>query len=75
MCVYIYIIQNNIQHNVNSHQQRRYKDVTKRNTNRFEDTVTTLTKFLYEFKGLFNQLLRQNSIILNMLTLLISKIN
>jgi hypothetical protein len=38
-------------------------------------TVITLTKFSDEFKGLFNQLLQQNSMILNMLKMLINYIN
>jgi len=54
---------NNIQHSANSQKQRSYIDVTKSNTNQVEDTAITLTKFLDEFKGLFNQLLQQNSMI------------
>lgn len=34
-----------------------------------------LTKFLDEFKSMFNQLLQQNSLVLNMLSTLISKLN
>jgi hemerythrin superfamily protein len=45
------------------------------NTNQVEDTAIRLTKFLDEFKGLFNQLLQQNSMILNMLTMLINESN
>jgi len=69
------IYRNNTQHSVNSQQQRSYEDVTKINTNQVKDTAITLTKFLDRFKGLFNQLLQQNSMILNMLTMLINKIN
>jgi hypothetical protein len=57
------IYRNNIQRSVNSQQQRSYEEVTKINTNQVEDTAITLTKFLDRFKGLFNQLLQQNSII------------
>jgi hypothetical protein len=69
------IYRNNIQHSVDSQQQRSNADVTKSNTNQVEDTAIILTKFLDEFKGLFNQLLEQNSTILNRLTTSISKIN
>jgi hypothetical protein len=69
------IYRNNIQHSVNSRQQKSYTDVTKSNTNQVEGTAIILTKFLDEFKGLFNQLLQQNSMIPNMLTMLINKIN
>jgi len=55
-------------HSANS-QQRSCADVTKSSTNQVEDTAITLTKFLDEFKGLFNQLLQQNSLILNMPTM------
>jgi hypothetical protein len=66
---------NNMQHSANSQQQRSYADVNKTNTNQVEDTAITLTKVLGEFKGLFTQLLQENSVILNMLTMLINKIN
>jgi len=69
------IYRNNVQHSANSQKQRSYADVTKSNTNQFEDTAITLTKFLDEFQGLFNQLLQQNSMILKLLKLLINKIN
>jgi len=69
------IYRNNIQHCVNSQQQRSYADVTESNTNQVEDTAITLTKYLYEFKALVNQLLQQNSMILNIFTVLINKIN
>jgi hypothetical protein len=57
-----------MQHSANT-QQRSYADVTKSNTNQVEDTAITLTNFLGEFKGLFNQMLQQNSMILNMPTM------
>jgi hypothetical protein len=65
----------NTQHSAIPQQQRSYADVTKSNTHQVEDTVITLTKFLDEFKRLFNHLLQQNSMILNLLTMLISKMN
>jgi hypothetical protein len=48
--LWITMYRNNIQHNVNSQQQRSYVDVTKSNTNQVADTAITLTKFLDEFK-------------------------
>ena len=54
-------------------QSWNYAEVTRSNTYQLEDTAITLTKFIDEFKGLFNQLLEQNSMILNMLTKLINK--
>jgi len=63
------IYRNNIQHSVNSQKQRSNADVTKSNTNQVEDTAITMTKFSDEFKGLFNQVLQQNSMILNMHTI------
>jgi hypothetical protein len=38
-----------------------------------ENTSNILIKFLEEFKNMFNQLIHQNSIVLNMLTTLIAK--
>ena len=66
---------NTIQPSGNLQQPRSYADVTRSNTHQIEDTAITLTKFIEEFKGLFNQLLQQNSMILNMLTKLITKNN
>jgi magnesium-transporting ATPase (P-type) len=71
--VNINIYRNNIQHSVNSQQHKSNADVTKSNTNQVEDTAIILTKFLDEFKELFNQLLHQNSMILNMLTMSVSQ--
>lgn len=64
---------NTIQPSGNLQQSRSYAEVTRSNTHQIEDTAITLTKFIEEFKGLFNQLLQQNSMILNMLTKLINK--
>lgn len=52
-------------------QGMSYAEVTKRNQT--EDTTTVLNKFLEEFKNLFNQLIQQNSMVLNMLTMLMNK--
>jgi len=69
---YQYIPRNNIQHTtwclLATTKFRR------RNTNQAEDTAITVTNFLGEFKGLLNQVLQQNSTILNMLTTLIRSI-
>jgi hypothetical protein len=56
-------------------QPSSYADVTRSSTNQVEDTATILTKLIDEFNGLFNQLLQHNSMILNMLTMLINKNN
>jgi len=56
-------------------QPRSYADVTRSSTNQVKDAATILTKLIDEFKGLFNQLLQHNSMILNMLTMLINKNN
>ena len=67
------IYRNNTQYSLKLQQQRSYADVNKSNTNQVEDTAIILTKCLDEFKGLFNQLLQQNSMVLNMFTMLINK--
>jgi hypothetical protein len=54
-------------------QQSSYADVTKNHEHPVEGTAITLKNFFEEFKGLFTQLLQQNSMILNMLTTLINK--
>jgi len=36
---------------------------------------TSLTQFLGELKAMFNQLIQQNSMVLNMLTMLLNKLN
>ena len=69
------IYRNNIQYSGNSRQPRSYAGAIKSSTNQIEDTATKVTKFVDEFEGLFIQLLEQNSLILNMLTVLISKIS
>jgi len=50
----IHVYRNNTQHSVKWQQKRSYLDVTKSNTNQVEDTAITVTKFIDEFKGLFN---------------------
>lgn len=67
------IYQNNLQHN-NIPQHMSYADATKISTSQDGATANILTKFLEEFKGLFNQLIQQNSMVLNMLTMLINKL-
>jgi hypothetical protein len=55
-------------------QQRSYADVTKNHEHQAEDIAIMLKRnFFEEFKGLFTQLLQQNSMMLNMLTTLIKK--
>lgn len=60
-------------------QQPTYSNVLQgpRNVpqNKEEDVSKLLTRFLEEFKHMFNQLIQQNSTVLNMLTMLISKIH
>ena len=51
---------------------RSYADVTRGQNDNSQDI--TLSKFLEEFKQMFNQLIQQNSLVLNMLTTLISKL-
>jgi transcription initiation factor IIF auxiliary subunit len=54
-----------------------YANVVRGNANqepRIEENSTMLTKILEEFKAMFQQLVHQNSMVLNMLTTLISKI-
>jgi hypothetical protein len=57
-----------------TYERKSYADIARLNTNQAEDPTTTFTKFLNEFKGLFNQLLHQNSMVLNMLTMLLHKL-
>lgn len=60
---------------------RSYADVTRNNTMDdnshsmpIDDNQITVTKFLEEFKQMFNQLMQHYSIVLNMLTTMINKI-
>ena len=59
--------------NTDTPQRRSYAEVTKNTEYQNPDVNTTLNNFLAEFKGLFTQLLNQNSMILSMLTTLINK--
>jgi bisphosphoglycerate-dependent phosphoglycerate mutase len=52
---------------------RNYAETTKRNLPQTEDTTNILTKFLDEFKNLIQQLIQQNTMVLNMLTMLVNK--
>jgi len=54
-------------------QQCSYVDVTNNSAQLAEEPTTTLKTFLDEFKGLFAQLVQQNSMILSMLSTLLNK--
>jgi hypothetical protein len=54
-------------------QQRSYTDVTSNRAQLAEEPTTTVKSFLDEFKGLFAQLVHQNSMILSMLSTLLNK--
>jgi hypothetical protein len=66
---------NHMQTSGNLQQPRSHAYMTRSSTNQVEDTAIILTKLIDEFKGLLNQLLQQNSMILNMLTMLINMNN
>lgn len=52
-----------------------YAEATKANITQTSEDSHILSKFLEEFKSMFNQLIQQNSMVLSMLTTLISKIH
>jgi len=54
-------------------QQRSYADVASNRAQPVEEPMATLKVFLEDLKGLFAQLLQQNSMIINMLTTFLSK--
>jgi hypothetical protein len=54
-------------------QPRNSIETTTPNLIQSEDTTNALTKFLDEFKNLIQQLLQQNTMVLNMLTTLVNK--
>ena len=54
-------------------QQRSYADVASNRAQPVEEPMATLKAFLEDLKGLFAQLLQQNSMIINMLTTFLSK--
>ena len=54
-------------------QQRSYADVASNRAQPVEEPMTILKAFLEDLKGLFAQLLQQNSMIINMLTTFLSK--
>lgn len=56
----------------NNHYHEKQSENIEENTERKTDI--TLTSFLHEFKTMFNQLLAQNSMIINMLNTVISKV-
>jgi len=53
-------------------QQRSYAEVVRNDTQQAEEPLTTIKVFLEDFKGLFAQLLHQNSLILNMLSTILN---
>lgn len=61
----------------NAYRNASYADVTRgitHNSQQEEDTTPiTLNRFLEEFKNMFNQLIQQNTMILNMLSTLLTK--
>jgi hypothetical protein len=57
------------------YQQPSYADIARMNTSHADDITGMLAKFITEFKGLVNQLLQQNSMVLNMLTTLLTKLH
>jgi hypothetical protein len=61
------------QHQQPEQQQRSYADVTSNRAQLTEEPTTTLKTFLDEFKGLFAQLVQQNSMILSMFSTLLNK--
>jgi small-conductance mechanosensitive channel len=63
----------NLQHN---QQNTSYAGVVKKGSNNTANEDTNiLTKLLEEFKSMFNQIIQQNSMVLNLLTTLIGKIH
>jgi hypothetical protein len=61
-----------------SQHLRSYANVASNNmdtTDLPQDTKTVLTHFLNESKSMFNQIIQQHSMILNLLTSLLSKLN
>ena len=54
-------------------QQRSYADVASNRAQLVEEPMASLKAFLEDLKGLFAQLLQQNSMIINMLTTFTNK--
>ena len=54
-------------------QQRSYADVASNRAQLAEEPITTLKAYLEDFKGLFAQLIHQNSLILSRLTTVLNK--
>jgi hypothetical protein len=63
------------QYNTDTYQPQSYAEIARKNTHQVADVPGTFTQFINEFKGLFHQLLQQNNMVLNMLTMLINKLN
>jgi len=60
-------------HSLPPQQQCSYADVVSNCAQLAEEPINTLKAILEDFKGLFAQLLQQNSLILNMLTTILNK--
>jgi hypothetical protein len=61
-------------HSLPQQEQRSYADVASNRVQLAEEPIPTLKAFLEHFKGLFVQLIHQNSLILNMLTTILNKL-
>ena len=53
-------------------QQRSYAEVVRNDAQQAEELLSAIKVFLEDFKGLFAQLLHQNSLIINMLSTLLN---
>jgi hypothetical protein len=53
-------------------QHRSYAEVVRNDTQQVEEPLIAIKTFLEDFKGLFAQLLHQNSLILNMLSMILN---
>ena len=53
-------------------QQRSYAEAARNDTQQAEETLTAIKIFLEDSKGLFAQILHQNSLILNMFSTIIN---
>ena len=54
-------------------QKRSYADLASNRAQLAEEPITTLKAFLEDFEGLFAQLIQQNGMIVNMLTMILNK--
>jgi len=60
-------------HSLTPQQQRSYADVVSNRAQPAVESIITLKGILEDFKGLFAQLIQQNSLILNMLTTILNE--